>query len=191
MKKGFTISKLIVLIILFITFIVFFVGKITGNEKKVEYNNQINKIVDATKIWGNNHDDLLPKNNEEAISIPLLLLKQEGLLPIDFKNPKTDEKFYDNMYIDIVFENGNHAYNVIENSGDKYFNTDVAAIVLKETYNYDRINKLSVCEVVVFENKNINSTITFLKAIYNLDGTKCTISYTYDNKTFSVERKAR
>ena len=194
MKKGFTVFKLIKLIVLLalsIAVTLFFVSKTIGNKRSKEYNSQINKIVDAAKIWSNNYSDLLPKNNLEAISIPIILLKQEELLPVDFSNPTTGEKFYDNMYIDIILKNNNYVYNVIEDSGTVYYDIDVAPIVLKDTFNYDRSNQLSVCNVIVFENKKINTSISFLNAIYNLDGTKSAVMYTYNGKNFRVERKAR
>lgn len=194
MKKGFTLVELMaVVIILAVIGLIAIptVNKVIKDNQLKLYQAQISSIDDAAKAWSDKHINLLPEKKGEAISIPLILLKQEGLLPLDFKNPKTNEEFYDNMYIDIIFEENSYTYNVIEDSGNSYFDIDVAPIIIKDTYNYDRVNRLPVCEVIVFENGRLNNLISDLYAAYNIDGTRSTISYTYNEKTFMVERKAR
>lgn len=194
MKRGFTLVELMaVVIILAVIGLIAIptVDKVIKDNKNKLYQAQINSIDDAAKTWSDSHVNLLPESSSEAISIPLILLKQEGLLPIDFKNPKTDEPFYDNMYIDITFEKNSYNYNVIEDSGTANFDIGVAPIILKDTFNYDRSNQLSICDVIIFENGRINSTISILNASYNLDGTTSTIEYTYNDKEFTVVRKAR
>lgn len=187
MKRGFTLVELMaVVIILSVIGLIAIpaVDKVIKDNQNKLYQAQINSIDDAAKTWSNNHVNLLPESSSEAISIPLILLKQEGLLPVDFKNPKTDKKFYDNMYIDITFEKNSYNYNVIEDSGDRYFDIDGASIVLKETYNYDSTNQSPTCDVIIFEDGN--SSVSTLQASYDSSG-NLTISY----KNFSVVRKAR
>ena len=152
MKRGFTLIELMaVVIILAVIGLITIptVDKTIKDNKNKLYQAQINNIDDAAKTWSNNHVNLLPESSSEAISVPLIALKQEGLLPIDFTNPKTGRKFFDNMYIDITFYKNSYVYNVIEDSGDDNFEIDVTPIILKDTFNYD--NVCSVSSIIVFE----------------------------------------
>ena len=149
MKRFLTPTKLIMLIILIVGIVTFYVVDTLNNIKKEEYNEQILIINSAAKIWGAQHTDLLPTVEGEAISIPVLLLKQNDLLDANFTNALTQEKFYDNMYIDIIFNDSEYTYNVIEDSGNDYYDLDVTPIVLKETFNYNKFIAVSICDVII------------------------------------------
>ena len=182
MKRGFTLIELMAVVIILAVIgliAVPTVNKLIKDNKSKLYQAQISSIDDAAKVWSDKHVNLLPEQNEEAISIPLILLKQEGLLPLDFKNPITDEKFYDNMYIDIFFEKNSYTYDVIEDSGNDYFSIDSAPIILKDTYNYSdtcSVNKIIVVEAGTYQEEDVN--------ISSADET-CTITY----NGFTVIRK--
>lgn len=182
MKKGFTLVELMAVVIIIAVIGLIAIPAvdraIRDNNEKL-YQAQLNSIDDAAKTWSNKHVNLLPESSDEAISIPLILLKQEGLLPIDFKNPKTGEKFYDNMYIDITFEKNSYNYSVIEDSGTTNYDIDVTPIILKDTFNYTgtcNVSKIIVLENGGYEEKNVNVSSS---------GSTCEISYS----GFAVTRK--
>lgn len=192
MKKGFTLIELMAVI-----FILGIVGTLAGvavdkvikDNKESLYETQISNIEDAARTWGNAHINLIPEENGEAISIPLLVLKQDGLLDKEYKNPKNEELFFDNMYIDISYESGTYIYNVVEDSGTtNYADLEYPAIILKEKFNYS--SAIESYEVFVSSiNKEI-STRT-LSATNDTTSKTSTIEYTESGKTFKVVRKEK
>lgn len=191
MKKGFTLIELMAVIIVLgivSTISVIAVDKTIKDNKQKLYQVQISNIEDAARTWGNAHINLMPDENGGAISIPLLVLKQDGLLDKDYKNPKTEELFFDNMYIDISYENGTYIYKVIEDSGtDNYSDLAYPAIILKEKFNYNESK--SNYEVFISSiSKNISSTVL---SANNTTNKTLTITYTESGKNFKVVRKEK
>lgn len=196
MKKGFTLIELMaVIFILGVVgmIAVVAVDKVIKDNKEKLYQTQISNIEDAARIWGDAHIKLLPDENEGAISIPLLILKQDGLVDKELKNPKNEELFYDNMYIDISYENGTYIYNVVEDSGTKnytenYFDLAYPVIILKEKFNY--ISATTSNEVFISSiNKEISSAT--LAATNNTANKTSTIEHTESSKIFIVVRKEK
>lgn len=148
MKRGFTLIEVMaVVIILSIIGVIAVVAvdkTIKDNNEKI-YKMQISNIEDAARVWANANVKYLPEEDNAAISIPLLLLKKEGIIDKEIKNPKTGSLFYDNMYIDIIYETpsynhnadeGTYTYNVVEDSGTTNFgNLNIPIIILNDTLN--------------------------------------------------------
>ena len=198
MKKGFTLIELVaVIFVLGIigTIAVVAVDKIIKDNKENLYKIQVNNIEAATRTWGDAHISLLPDNKDEAISIPLIILKQDGLLDKNYKNPKNGELFYDNMYIDISYENGNYVYNLIEDSGTESFldgdgNVDLyyPSIILKEKFNYS--SALNSYDVYISSiNKNISSKT--LSSVNDNANKTATMTHTENGKVFTIVRKEK
>ena len=192
MKKGFTLIELMAVIIVLgivSTISVIAVDKTIKDNKQKLYQVQISNIEDAARTWGNAHINLMPDENGSAISIPLLVLKQDGLLDKDYKNPKTEELFFDNMYIDISYENGTYIYKVIEDSGtENYSDLSYPAIILKEKFNYNE-SKTNYEVFISSISKNISSAT--LSATNNTTNRTLTITYTESGKSFKVVRKEK
>ena len=198
MKKGFTLIELVaVIFVLGIvgTIAVVAVDKIIKDNKEYLYQMQVNNIEAAARTWGDAHISLLPDNKNEAISIPLIVLKQDGLLDRNYKNPKSDELFFDNMYIDISYESGNYVYNLIEDSGTENFidvdgNVDLyyPAIILKEKFNY--VSALNSYDVYISSiNKNISSKT--LSSVNDNANKTSTMTHTENGKVFTIVRKEK
>lgn len=120
MKRGFTLIELmavIAILAIIATISIISVDKIIKDNKETTYQAQISTIEDAARTWGVKHIKELPDNNGEAISVPLLYLKNDGIIASDFKNPKTNEPFKDDLYIDISYEGGIYKYAVAQSSG--------------------------------------------------------------------------
>lgn len=139
MKRGFTLIEIMaVIVILGVIGLIAVVSvdqTIKSNKEKM-YEMQIENIEDAARTWAVDNIKYLPDDDSEAISIPLLVLKQSGIIEPDIKNPKNDTLFYNDMYIDITYKNGIYSYDVVEDSGQSTTNDlDVPVIILKDTFN--------------------------------------------------------
>lgn len=166
-KNGFTLIEIMaVIVILGIIGVIAVVAvdkTIKDNNEKL-YKTQIYTIEEAARIWGVDHLEYLPDDNGEAITIPLVALKKDDLIDKEIKNPKTNELFYNNMYIDIIYKSGVYIYNVVEDSGSKTDNNlDVPVIILKDTLN-----------------KEIESGVNLSKDGFILDGASTLDSYSYE-----------
>ena len=120
MKRGFTLIELMAVIVVLgvvATIAVISVDKIIKDNKEKTYEAQIATIEDAARTWGVKHIKELPNNEGEAISVPLLYFKNEGIVATDIKNPKTNKPFNDDLYVDISYEGGIYKYEVVEESG--------------------------------------------------------------------------
>lgn len=120
MKRGFTLIELMAVIAILgiiATISIISVDKIIKENKETAYKAQVSAIEDGARTWGIKHIKELPDNEGEAISVPLLYLKNDGIIVSDFKNPKTNKPFNDDLYIDISYEGGIYKYVVVESSG--------------------------------------------------------------------------
>ena len=120
MKRGFTLIELMAVIVVLgvlATISIISVDKIIKENKEETYKAQIATIEDAARTWGVKHIKELPDNEGEAISVPLLYFKNEGIISKDFKNSKTNKPFNDDLYVNISYEGGKYKYEVAEESG--------------------------------------------------------------------------
>lgn len=120
MKRGFTLIELMAVIVvlgIIATISVISVDKVIKENKEETYKAQIATIEDAARTWGVKHIKELPDNEGEAISVPLLYLKNEGIISKDLKNPKTNKPFNDDLYVNISYEGGIYKYEVAGSSG--------------------------------------------------------------------------
>lgn len=111
-KKGFTLVELLAIIfILTIIMILVFpaVSSIINKSKEVTFNTQINYILKATYDYFLKNDIALPNYNETKY-ITLNELKRNDLLDGDVINPKTKEKFNDDLVISITNVGSNYKY---------------------------------------------------------------------------------
>ena len=141
MKRGFTLIEVIAVItilgIIGVIAVIAVDKTIKDNNQRL-YEMQISNIEDAARTWGSKNIKYLPDNLDEAISIPLIVLKKDGLVDKEIKNPKTGELFLNDMYIDITYKNGIYNYDVLEDSGTNSANDlDVPTIIFKNTLNQE------------------------------------------------------
>lgn len=116
MKKGFTLIELMAVVIVLGVLALFVVPTIDKTMKQIRedgYEEQINNIKTAAKNWGADHIPELPAVGED-LYITLLDLKQAGLVDKDITNPKTKEKFPDDLQIKITNDNGKIKYEVVD-----------------------------------------------------------------------------
>lgn len=202
MKRGFTLIEIMaVIIILGIIGLIAVVAvdkTIKDNNEKV-YQMQISNIEDAARIWGTKHLSYLPDNANEAVSIPLVVLKIEALVDKDITNPKTNELFYNDMYIDITYKDGVYNYDVVEDSGSNTTNDlAVPVIIIRDTLNKEIIagETLENNGVAILRSEeqiNLDSSSSYITINTDLDNhTPGTYIYRItvnDGKSFTMSRK--
>ena len=150
MKRGFTLIELMAVIVvlgILATISVISVDKIIKENKEETYKAQIATIEDAARTWGVKHIKELPDNDGDAISVPLLYFKNEGIISNDFKNSKTNKPFNDDLYVDISYEGGVYIYKVAKTSG---LGTETNPKLLTGKYNNGNIKTYTNGEVVYF-----------------------------------------
>lgn len=201
MKKGFTLIEIMaVIIILGIVGLIALIAvdkTIKDNNEKA-YQMQISNIEDASRIWGANNLSYLPDNSDEVVSIPLVVLKRDGLVDRELTNPKTGELFPNDLYITISYKEGVYRYNVVEDSGVNTTNDlDVPTIILYDVLNKD-INvgdSINVNGIAILRNGqkiNLNSS-SYVTIDTNLNvSTPGVYNYNIivnDGKSFTMTRK--
>ena len=120
MKRGFTLIELMgVIVVLGVLAAIstIAVDKIIKENKQSVYEAQIASIEDGARAWAAKHINEVPDENGTAISVPLLFLRNEGIISEDFENPKTNKPFNNDLYINISYEDGIYKYKVAETSG--------------------------------------------------------------------------
>ena len=108
MKKGFTLVELItVLIILAVIGLIVFptVNSTIKESKEKAYIEQLEEIKNASEKWAYKNLDMVPNNNGDSVTITLLDLKKGGFLPLDVRNPKTNELFSNALSVTITLNN--------------------------------------------------------------------------------------
>lgn len=140
-RKGFTLVEVLgVLVLLAIIFTITTVAvtKTIKDSKNTTYQKQINDILNATYDWSLLHVNKLPKENKK-IYITLNELKKEGLIDADLINPKTKEKFSDDLVISINNVGGNYKYSDANSKqgGDYLYRVEVDFMNSKD-YDYFR-----------------------------------------------------
>ena len=117
-KKGFTLVELLgvitILALLALIAIPAITKSIKDNKQKL-YNDQIELILTAARVWGSDNKLALSKlvDNETA-TITLGSLKSSSYLEKKIINPLTNQQFSDCMEINIRKEDNNFAYSIGE-----------------------------------------------------------------------------
>lgn len=202
MKRGFTLVELLAVIVILgiIGFIVITnVDTTVIDSSEKIYQAQLSNIEEAARVWAADNINYLPNNENEKLSIPLLVLKQGGVIDDDIKNPKNDMLFPNDMYIDITYKNGDYDYSVVENSGtSSSTDLDVPAIILRDTFNREiSLNgSISLQGIAILRN---GTTIDLSKSssyvtINNQVNASAAGIYNYqvtvnDGKSFTITRK--
>ena len=202
MKRGFTLIEVMAVITILAVIgliAVIAVDKVIKDNNQKLYDVQVSNIEDAARTWGAKNIKYLPDNDFETISIPLLILKQEGLIDKDITNQKTGEKFFDDMYIDITYKDGIYNYNLIENSGGNISdNLDSPTIIIYDTINKEISlgNSLEIDGIVILRDGTIfelNSGSSYVNEDTNFNSNKVGEYYykiiVNDGKSFTVTRE--
>lgn len=120
-NKAFTLIELLaVMVILALLALIAIpsVSKQMENSKDSLYNTQISNIKEAAVTWGADNIFKLPEG-DKCITLTLGYLKDLGYIDINVVNPKTGEKFDDDMtFINITKNNNSYIYEV-KTEGDK------------------------------------------------------------------------
>ncbi len=137
-KKGFTLAELlgvIVILLLLILIVTPIFIKYTKKASNSVYDVQINTIKASARAWAEDEKNikLLPTINEECIEVSLEKLKELGYLDYNIKNPKTNEKFDDNLTVIIRKEGDTLTYNFNED-GTQVCNTVITTDYPKWVY---------------------------------------------------------
>lgn len=133
MDKTFKKLLIVIGVILLVASIYTLIRFIGGKNK---YENQIEKIENALKEWGEKYNDYLPKKGE-IITVSLGSLKQSGYIKSNFRNSKTKEKFSNNLLMTITKEKKEYSYNILEEDVVNDYNEvneKAPMIILKGTY---------------------------------------------------------
>lgn len=144
MKKGFTLVELItVLIILAVIGLIVFptVNSTIKESKEKAYIEQLEEIKLASEKWAYKNLDMVPNNNGDSVTITLLDLKKSGFLPLDVRNPKTNELFSNALSVTITLNNNKYEYTINDTSSDTEYNEFSPILVLNGEYiEYVEIN---------------------------------------------------
>ena len=132
-KKGFTLAELLGVIVILIL-LVLIVTPIAINYAKSAsdsvYDVQVKTIKASAKEWASdkNNYKLLPTEDGECIEVSLEKLKEAGYLDYNIKNPKTNEKFDDDLTVIIKKEGKNLTYTFNEDG------TQVCSTIITTDY---------------------------------------------------------
>lgn len=118
-KNGFTLIELMaVLMILGAISLITIptVEKFIKSSKEKLYQSQLDNIVLALKNWAGDNKDLLPTSAGEQLTLNLGILKSEGYVDYDIKNPKNNHCFDNSMLLKIIKVNNYYDYEIDLNS---------------------------------------------------------------------------
>lgn len=87
---------------------------IRSHRAKEKYREQIKKLEIALKSWGDEYQQLLPKNKGDVITVPLRTLKQSGYIENRFVNPKERSKFSNQLLMRIEKTDRGYTYQVLD-----------------------------------------------------------------------------
>ncbi len=96
MNKGFTLIELLGVIVILGILAMIAVPVIDNSVNKSKdnlYVTQESQIIKGTKDYYAEHISELPQNDGDVITITIQELQEAGYLPLEIKNPKTNEDF--------------------------------------------------------------------------------------------------
>ena len=173
-RKGFTLAELlgvIVILLLLVLIVTPLFIKYSKNAGKTAYDVQINNIKESAKEWALDDDNakLLPKKDDECVEVTLEKLKQEGLLDYNLKNPKTGEKFNDELTV-IIRKEGKKLTYTFNEDGTQTCDTVI-------TTDYPKWIYVSSSPSIVSDTDEVTVNITSDVKIseYNLTPDKITV----------------
>lgn len=193
-NKGFTLIELLAVITILSVILILIipsVSKVILTSKDTVYEAQVNEILSSAYDWSLKNPSYLPNINEEYY-ITLALLKQEGLISSDIKDPKTKELFPDNLVVRIKNigkssskdkyskKSGDYLYTVlIDELSDPNYNSNNIKITLDSLTpnsegNYvlnvnvnDSLFDIENIKYTVYKNSSIDNDLTS-KVIKNI-----------------------
>jgi len=115
--KGFTLIELlgvIVILGLLAVIAIPIVDNSINKNKENLYHTQLNQIIKGAEDYYATHLSSLPKNEGETKKITISQLQNNGNLPLDIKNPRTNENFSPNTTIIVTKTGKNYKYKVDE-----------------------------------------------------------------------------
>jgi len=173
-NKAFTLIELLgVLVILaIISFLIFpTISSVIDNGADVTYKKQIKTILSATYDFSLKNMSYL-KESGEVSYVTLGELKYYGLIDVDIKNPKTKEKFPDNLVISInnVGAGYKHDTSNSELFGDYLY-----------TVELDNLNKFSLQPTIILNGLTKNSNGNY-SIVLNLNEPIQQITYSASSK---------
>lgn len=119
-NKGFTLVELLAVVVILITLITIITPKVfkqLKNSETVIDREQINAIIDTSKLYMNQHSELLPKENSLYV-ITLNELKDSGLIKSNqILNPSTNEELKGCVLV--KYQNNKYNYEYNEDKCDK------------------------------------------------------------------------
>ena len=197
MKKGFTLIEIIAVIILLGTISLLIIPILTDsikNSKQDLYDAQIKEIELAAEKWAYKNMDLLPNVEGDKKTITLLQLKQQGLFPLDVKDPRTGELIPNTTAIEITFKSNNYIYDVIEpvveDSDDNYVDDKAPIMVLNgEALEYVQVGSRYEEKGALAQDSKGNS-IDYIIIEYRLNGSEVASINTSTPNTYMVSYTA-
>lgn len=191
MKRGFTLVELLATLIVLATIglIIFpVVSNTIRNVKEKLYEAQLQEIEEATEKWAYLNIDLLPSDGETT-TITILELKKAGLLPLDIRNPKSNELLPNDMQVLIQCNNSIYSFVVNEESGTTItseVNENSPIIVLNgNPIEYVEIGSSYVDKGAKAKDK-FGDTINTINIVYQYNGTEIGNLSTLEFKTYTV-----
>ena len=115
MKKGFTLVEMLAVITLLglLALVIIPASEaIIKNSKNYSYNIQIQNIKNAMKNYASSNAFSMPTVNGDYVELTLGDLKREGFLEKEFKNPKNEKCFSDNIVLRITRVKNNYKYTI-------------------------------------------------------------------------------
>lgn len=119
-KRGFTLVELMTVIILLGILgliVVPVVTNIINDNKESLYKSQLALIQEQAEKWGYENLDMLPSEENAQITLTILELKKDGKLPLDLRNPKTNELFPNDMQVVITLRNNQYTFEARPDTG--------------------------------------------------------------------------
>lgn len=113
-KNGFTLVEVlgvIVILGLLALLVIPAIDKTVKESNQTLYQAQLSTIIEGAKNWSSDHINELPINNG-SITVTLEILQAGGYVPLDIKNPITEQPFPSDLIVRITEKNSQYQYKV-------------------------------------------------------------------------------